>query len=797
MAAYLPEDIASLPEVMAFTEAVNKSYFDFEKRATQVEPEQDDSRYRKILEKSSEIIYKSNADGLFTFVNPMAEKLTGYTEKELLTMRYTDLIRKDKVEEVVAFYKDQLREKKLSTYYEFPLLTKTGEERWLGQSVQLSELAGGAVEFTALAIDITTRLVYQKRIQLLKEKYESIITNMNLGLIEVDIEERIQYANPGFSLISGYSLEELLGKNASDVFLRKDKEVIKRKIEDRLQGVSDMYEVAVRNKLGEERWWMISGAPNYNEQGNITGSIGIHLDITEHKKLERELAIQKEKAEHSAKAQATFLANMSHEIRTPLNGIIGMIRELSYENLQDKQRKYVSNASVASQHLLSVLNNVLDISKIEAGELNLDKHHFQMKDVVRDVKSIMLVRAREKGLLLGVDLHEIKDLVYQGDASRIRQILLNLVGNSIKFTDEGGVYLDCKIDKTDPLNHHITFLVEDTGIGMEEGYKSQLFKKFSQEDSSVSRKYGGTGLGMAITYELIHLMKGTIEVDSHKNKGTIIKITLSLPVGDKSKVDPLELKPEHGEMNAKVLLVEDNEFNRAVARNTLERFGCEVEEAENGKLAIELLEKNSYDIVLMDLQMPVMDGFEATRLIREKLKSNLPIIALTANAFKSELEQCINIGMNDYVTKPYDEEKLLAAIYQLLHKDVPVAKPVIEETAKPVSDPDKLYDLSVLSKQIANPEYVKKMITIFSDQTRELVPEIRKAYAQNDLATVYKLAHRVKPSIDGMGIISLKETVRAIELAAHKNQNSEQLEQQLDALCNTLNKVLEQLAREK
>lgn len=759
-------------------------------KEAEVALKQSEERYRTIVENSSDIIYKTDISGGFIYVNQVAERLTGYSREELLGMKYTDLIRPDKKQETVNFYKEQLVQKRQSTYYEFPIISKNGTEKWIGQSVQLSLTSPRSAEFTALAIDITERKRYERNMQRQKEKYMGIITNMNLGLIEVDLEERIMYANPGFSGISGYSEEELMGKKATELFVRFNKETMKKKIEQRLQGVSDMYEMLVQDKRGEPRWWMISGAPNYDEKGNVTGSIGIHLDITEKKKLEKELEIAKETAEASAKAQATFLANMSHEIRTPLNGIIGMIRELTFENLKDKQRRYVQNAAVASEHLLSVLNNVLDISKIEAGELSLDRYHFLLNDVIQDVKSIMLVNANEKGLLLGIDIHKLKDNVYVGDAARLRQILLNLVGNAIKFTDKGGVYLDCTVKQTSAAMHMIRFVVEDTGIGMDESYQNKLFKKFSQEDSSISRKYGGTGLGMAITREIIQLMNGEIKLKSRKNEGTRIEITINLPVGDPEKVEsPDKTIIRESRSDARVLLVEDNEFNRMVARNTLERYGYSLDEAENGQVAIELLKKKKYGIILMDLQMPVMDGFVATQEIRNKLKLKTPIVALTANAFKSELEQCQALGMNEYVTKPYDEVKLMALITRLLNQ---VAK---EETAKPdmytVKDEDFLYDLSVLRKQSpGNSGYVKKMVGIFIEQTKQIVPQLRAAHAKGDLDTVCRLAHRIKPSIDGMGISSLKTVVRDVEHMAKNGDNFKDLADRIAVLCSTLENVI-------
>ncbi len=762
-----------------------------------------EERYRSIVEKSTDIIYRTNEEGFFIFANAVAERITGYTKEELKNIRYIELIREDKRKDAILFYVKQLQQRKSTTYYEFPIINKAGEERWLGQSVQLTEVNSDEFEFTALAIDVTERIGFEKNIHLQKEKYLNIITNMNLGLLEVDLDQNIQFSNPGFTVLSGYKPEELIGKKASELFATDSHmDLLAEKTKQRQQGIADMYEVHTKNKQGELRWWMISGAPNYDDKGNVIGSIGIHLDITEKKKLEEALEIEKEKAEASSRAKAAFLATMSHEIRTPLNGIIGMIRELSYEPLMDKQKKYVHNASVASQHLLSVLNNVLDISKIEAGELSLEKHHFSLKDTVKNVKLIMATKAKEKNIFFGVDTNEIKNNAYIGDSARIRQVLLNLIGNALKFTSNGGVYVECKIKEIKAGSHTISISVEDTGIGMDESYQNNLFKKFSQEDSSTSRKYGGTGLGMAITNEIVQLMNGTINVKSKKNEGTIIEVVFDLPIGETDKIESYNeidiLKDISG---TKILLVEDNEFNRASAINTLNRFQCQVTEAFNGKEAIDILNENKFDIILMDLQMPVMDGFEATEFIRHSLKLTTPVIALTANAFKSELEKCFAIGMNDCVTKPFEEDDLLNTISKYVKTSVneitePKEKiiPIINEKKSETMQGTQLYDLQKLSAIVRHEkDQLQKMIRIFIDQATPSVTQINEAYNKKDLNSVYQIAHRIKPSIDGMGIISLKDVVRTIEKDAKENNDSNLMKENITLLTDTLNTVVLQL----
>jgi len=753
--------------------------------------------YRTIVEKATEVIYKTNKQGRFIYVNPVAERITEYSKEELYEKHFRDLIPVEYQEKVMHFYAEQIQEARVTSYHEFPIITKSGQERWIGQSVQYSPLEEANYEFTALAIDITERKNFERNISLQEEKYRNIIANMNLGLLEVDLREVIQYSNQGFSEISGYSNEELIGKRAPDLFMHGiNAEKMKRQVQERVRGNSDIYEVSVKNKRGELRWWMISGAPNYNDAGELIGSIGIHLDITDQKRLEQQLEVAIIKAEESSKAKEVFLANMSHEIRTPLNAIIGMNRELGRGTLDEKQRLYLTNASTASQHLLSIINNILDISKIEAGEFQLDQYHFNLNETMNDVAAIMQNRAEEKGLKLYTHIAEQISPTLIGDSSRIRQILLNLVGNAIKFTDRGNVSMTCNLLEKDRQGQKIRLSIADTGIGMNEAFTQNIFNKFSQEDKSISRKQGGTGLGMAITYELVQLMKGKIQVKSQKNIGTTIEIELTLQVGDPLKVAVTTTVDQVVDISeARILLVEDNEFNRLVATSILKHYNCEVQEAVHGLEAVTMLHSRSFDVILMDLQMPVMDGFESTKVIRNELGITTPIIALTANAFKTEIDHCMAVGMNDCVTKPYEEKTLVDAIYKHISQGKSRNNKELELNAKfntMLYNLNKLIDISRGDK-----EYVGKMIRIFIDQSEAAVRQIREAYAVKDLETVYKTAHRIKPSIDSLEITNLREEIRAIEIIAREGEDSEDLAGYISHLETVLVEVIDALKKDK
>jgi PAS domain S-box-containing protein len=654
--------------------------------------------------------------------------------------------------------------------------------------------------FGQMLINIRNRQKWEKQLKLQEEKYRNIIANMNLGLLEVDLDDIILYANQSFCEMSGYDLSELKGKHAAELLLdEKVRNLIYDKNNQRTKGITDSYELEITNKHGKKHHWFVSGAPNYNDKGQQIGSIGVHLDITAQKQLERDLAKAKNFAEAAAKAKELFLANMSHEIRTPLNVIIGMIRQLTKENLNADQHFYVKQSESSAKHLLTILNNVLDIAKIESGDMEIERRPFSPSALAYNVHSIMFSQAKEKRLDFRINVsHEIKP-VLQGDETRLRQVLINLLGNAIKFTETGSIQLSVELVDTIDDCQKVRFEVIDTGIGMSEEFISKIFDKFSQEQNSSNRKYEGTGLGMAISSDLIKLMNGTMTVDSKKNKGTSCSFILQFPIGNPESLTLISHQVKAQSFKGlKALLVEDNEMNRFIAMQSLDFLGFETTEAENGKVAIEKIYKDSFDLILMDIQMPVMDGVEATVHIREQLKINTPIIALTANAFKHDIDLYLKKGMNDFITKPYDEQDFFRKIDHVLS---------LSMTNKMYVDSDlnvgfqmnpkiPIYDLSLIENMSrGNQAFVDKMITIFITLAKESTELMQSALVDNDIETIQKTAHKIKPSIDQMGIVSLKEIVRKLEKYDLKTDNTQDLESLINQLTTTLTTVVDALRK--
>lgn len=613
--------------------------------------------------------------------------------------------------------------------------------------------------------DVTTENTAVNALIISEEKYRGIIANMNLGLLEIDTEENILFANQSFCDMCGFELDELIGSRAAQLFLKGENiELMERKNEERKRNTSDAYEIVVKNKRGQVRWWLISGAPRHNENGELVGSIGIHLDITAQKELEYELTIAREQAEQSTRSKEVFLANMSHEIRTPMNAILGMSNQLSKTTLTSKQQFYLDTINSASENLLVIINDILDLSKIEAGKLSLEKIAFEPLEVIKRAMQVLLHKAEEKGLVLtNSTFDETVSPVLVGDPYRLNQVFLNIMSNAIKFTERGRVDIAVKVINDLRDDQLLRVTIKDTGIGMDEPFVKSLFEKFSQEDASVTRQYGGTGLGMSICKELIELMGGTIRATSTKGLGTSVIFEITFPKGLAADLPSKETFVANESMLAgkKILVVDDNEMNRLVATTILNNYGAETVEAGNGQESVEYLMKNLVDLVLMDIQMPVMNGFEATKIIRNVISKTMPIIALTANAIKGDNEKCLEAGMNDYMSKPFKEEDLLRKIATSLLAELPKNTIAVN---KPVERPVSYYDISeikIISR--GNEEFVKKMLKMFIEQTPGHLSEMRSKLQSNQLTVVGEIAHRIKPTIDNMGIVTLKATIREIE----------------------------------
>lgn len=526
-------------------------------------------------------------------------------------------------------------------------------------------------------------------------------------------------------------------------------------------------------------------------------AIEIITDITERKRQEDELKIAKIKAEEASLTKQQFLANMSHEIRTPMNAIQGMSRLLAKSPLSEKQSSYLEAIRVSADNLLVIINDILDMSKIESGKLTFESVGFDLQSLVRHLIKSIRYKAEEKGIGLFYEVDRRISKVLIGDPYRLNQILLNLVNNAIKFTDRGIVEIECNLLKSEEKEqtNAIEFKVIDTGKGISEDKLDAIFESFTQEDESIARNYGGTGLGLSISKQLVEMLGGTLNVQSKKSIGTTFGFTLVLKTGQvEDLVRKIEKEPVSQSLKGvKILLAEDHDINRFLATTILEEWGVQVEVVENGKEVLKRIEQKPFDLILMDIQMPLMSGLEATKIIRNQLKSEIPIIALTANALKGDSEKYLSAGMNGYVSKPFEVNELYTKITSLLPYDL-VKNNHSNTSSDKEEEIEELFNLTRLKKMVdGSDEMVKKMVMMFLEKTPALLEELKKSWVQGDLALLSKIAHKLKPTLDVMSIDKLHNEIRMIETYAHQGINHPQMKNWIEKVTDICHQIFAQL----
>ena len=616
------------------------------------------------------------------------------------------------------------------------------------QEEELKYLRGRIAELEQSEHTVVNRA--EKLIFNREAKFKGIIDNFHLGLLEVAPDGRIIRANESFCEMSGFSCEELQGQDGGDLLLdSEEKELMTARNTGRTEGKEDVYELRVFNKNKETRYWLVSAAPLLGDDGEVHGSIGIHWDITEMKQLEFELKGARHKAEESSKAKAMFLANMSHEIRTPLNGIVGMAEQLAQSQLDADQRYFVDIMRSASSTLLSIINDVLDISKIESGKFSIETTPFNLNETIRRTLSIFGEKAKQTNVSLDIELMDDRGIMHLGDPHRLSQVLFNIVGNAMKFTQAGYVRVTSHLARGENDICLVSFSIEDTGVGMDMAYLTKVFEAFTQEDASVTRKFGGSGLGLSIARNIVHIMGGTIEIESEKGKGTRVNIRIPMRISnEKTKQDIVEITDLQKSLKGlRILAVEDNELNRMVLQVILKKCEVVLTIAHNGQEAIDLIQQQEFDLVLMDVQMPVVDGLEATKYIRNELKMIIPIIGLSANAMREEVEICKQAGMNDYLVKPYSE-RVLVEIMKKWSTEV-----MATESTKDGNEVAEELDLSVLKQYVGND--IDALRDIVAGYLKHLPPQLDRlelALVGSDVLALRHELHQLKASMEIIGV---------------------------------------------
>jgi PAS domain S-box-containing protein len=740
-----------------------------------------------LFEDSSDAIYTHDLDYKITSWNRAAELLTGFARDEVLAKKISDLLTPASLERATQMTRLKLHGC-ASTTYEVELVVKDGRRIPVEVSTRLiEEEEGKVVGIQGAARDISERKKAQEALRASEQRYRLLFQRNMAGVFRSTFDGRFIDCNQSFAQILGYSSPAEVLRHAAEEFhvdVGGHDALLSRLKENK---AVTFYELCLRRKDGNHVWVLENS--NLVESGNGAGPEieGTVIDITERKRAEDEWRQAKEAAEAANRAKSEFLANMSHEIRTPLNGVVGMT-ELALETpLSPEQREYLNAIKSSAGSLLEVINEILDFSKIEARKLELDFVEFRLRDTLEEALKPLAVTAQQKGLELRLEISPSVPEVLQGDPGRLRQVILNLLGNATKFTDQGEVVLAVDKHNEDSDNLCLQFSVRDTGMGIPAEKHALIFQPFAQADGSTKRKFSGTGLGLTISARLVQMMGGKIWLESELGKGSTFHFTAcfrpapsrrevasqpNLPAirrasgslreqTEEAKVYGGPTQPKAGR-KLQVLLVEDNDVNRMLVTRLLGKRGHSVVPARSGREAVAALEHppgGVFDLILMDVQMPDMDGFETTAAIRaqERLTGGrVPIIAVTAYAMKGDRERCLAAGMDGYLSKPVQIDELRDLLHRYEVPPVQAGKPpggtAIAATCEAGEPPgigagggNQYVDKRALLERLGGDDrLLNDLIEMHLEQRPSLLAAAKRALQERNATELTRLTHALK-----------------------------------------------------
>jgi PAS domain S-box-containing protein len=674
--------------------------------------------YKKALNESS-IVAITNTLGLITFANDNFCKISKYKREELIGQDHKMVNSGYHSKEFIKDIWTTIQNKNIWRG-EIKNKAKDGTIYWVDSTiVPFMNEFGEIYQYVSIRTDITSK-------KLLSQYSLSLIESSRDPLVTISPEGKITDLNEAMIKVTGVSREKLKGTDFKDYFTDPQKacEVYQEVFEKGF--VADYPLTIMDGKLTDV---LFNGSTYKDDRGNVLGAVIVTRDITEQKKNEKELTearvfaelatelaeVAKGKAEDAVKSKQQFLSNMSHEIRTPMNAIIGFTKVVLKTDLTDKQREYLDAIKISGDALIVLINDILDLAKVDAGKMTFEKTPFKMSSSISSMLHLFEIKIQEKNLKLIKNYDKSIPEILIGDPVRLHQIILNLVSNALKFTNEGSITVDVKLLEQNEEKVNIEFSVKDTGIGIVNNKLDKIFENFQQASSGTSRLYGGTGLGLAIVKQLVESQGGKIEVTSEIMEGSTFKFQLEFQKThdtENKESDQVEITTQN--KNIKVLVVEDIALNQLLMKTLLDDFGFERDIASNGKIAIEKMKNNTYDIILMDLQMPEMNGFDATEYIRNEMQSNIPIIALTADVTTVDLAKCKAVGMNDYIAKPVDERLLYSKIIGLANKTSFTDPIQVEEK---IMNQIHRFNLSLRKNKIESSNHAENDITLLGTNT--------------------------------------------------------------------------------
>ena len=759
-----------------------------------------------IINSMGEGLCHIDLEGCITFINPVGAELLGYRPEEVIGQASHPLFHHTRADgspypDSECRVRDASRHKQIQRVSDEIFWRKDGSSFQVhfvaAPIIEANKTVGVVLTFRDVSEELRTqKILVENEVKIRKAQeiagFGSYMTDLSTGLWEstpqldaiFGIDEHFHHdvANWNQLILPEYR------QAALDHYLTITRERREFRMDYQIARLSD----------GVHRWVAANGELEYDAQGNPVRLIGTIQDITERIEAQtqlgelnasletrvaqrtHELAIALDNAEQAKRSRGEFLAKMSHEIRTPMNAVLGMTYLALQTDPDPRQRSYLEKVQRSGEHLLGIINDILDFSKIDAGKLKIESENFDLDRVIENIQQLTEGKAQDKGLALRLDIDPAIPRKLKGDALRLGQILINYTNNAIKFTENGSVTL--RVRALEPAERQtgltLRFEVQDTGIGMTEEQQSRLFRSFEQADNSTTRRFGGTGLGLAISRELSILMGGEVGVSSSPGAGSTFWFTAPLQLA--TDIPPENLPQEAGRLPShhadllallrgkRILLVDDNELNQEVAQGILEDVGVEIRIAGHGAEALECLSREAFDCVLMDIQMPVMDGLEATRIIRaDPTLANTIVIAMTANARGEDREECLAVGMNDFVTKPFNPMTLYTTLANCLHPEAltgigqpdPMAAPKLPET--PMTTQIDLPTLRTLAKH--DPAKITRFCQVFLESLNKNMAELANAMRTEDLKALAFVAHRLKSGARSVGANALADLCQLLE----------------------------------
>lgn len=755
-----------------------------------------EAKYKRLIESSQFTTAIIGKDRKVAFVSSNIEQLTGISKDELLNEEINvpvpsiDEWKRDPKPFVDMELKIQHRTQggKWIAYRVFPLYTEQGE-------IEEQQIVAWDINNERQMKEELTQMNYLREQQ--QKLLQDIIDNIPSAVYIKDRNSKYVIVNKKFCEIWNLRPEEILGHRDVDVFvdqMRRDNYQMADKQVLQYKSMVTLEDTMVHD--GQiDHYWIIK-FPLLDERGDVQNICGLATDITERKESEFKLLKATRAAESARVAQEAFLANMSHEIRTPMNGIMGMSNLLLSTTQTSEQKEYAESILESARHLLAIINDILDFSKIKAGKFHLENIPFKPRHVVKKAIYPLQFKADEKMVRLRLELEDQLPEVVVGDPLRLQQIIINLVGNALKFTEKGSVLITVRCREASAGHCLVEILIKDTGIGIAPEKQQMIFESFTQNNVNTSRKYGGTGLGLAIVKQLVEMQKGRVWVESVPGEGSTFGFSIPYKIGtlqaNAETANPAYSTAGDSKLltGIKVLVAEDNLINQKVVNITLLKQGADVFITNNGRQAIEALSMQSFDVILMDLQMPEVDGYQATRIIRKEINNTIPIVAMTADALKGEAEKCFEAGMNGYISKPFEPKELYQEIIRLTKKNNIMSQ---DNAARPPVDLSYLYELSG-----HDPVYISEVLDLFlgtmGDGLEQLEHLVRET---DDWDGIYRQAHFLKSSVSVVQVRDMFENLARIENAAQKQQDKEGIIKILETILDVYKEAHPVLIAEK